>query len=210
MWSPWKIFWHERIILICQTRRSCYIGERGEAWKSQRGTGVFLPSFWLYLIHTSCRSESSNISLVVLDNDMEFWGGTQLKFCILVLLLAFCPKITNRSLSSEKSIQMCQIQPSKEIENITLCPLCYICTKSQNMFLIICFTELSLCREKLELLLARAGWLATHCCQSVSTPADTVATECDWRDELTRLRVSFNYVYNLKYFLQIHLNTWMF
>ena len=162
------------------------------------------------MIHTSCRSESSNISLVVLDNDMEFWDGTQLKFCILVLLLAFCPIITNRSLTYEKSMQMCEIQPSMEIENITLCPLCCICSNSQNMFLIICFTELSLCREKLELLLARAGWLVTHRCQSVSTPADTVATECDWRDELTRLRVSFNYVYNLKYFLQIRFNSFMF
>ena len=146
------------------------------------------------LIHTSCRSESSNISLVVLDNDMEFWGGTQLNFCILVLLLTFCPIITNRSRTCEKLMQICKIQSSKEIENIKLWPLCYICTKSQKIFLIICFTELSLCRDKFELLLARAGWLVTHRCQSVSTPADTEATECDWCDELTRLRVSFNYV----------------
>ena len=114
------------------------------------------------------------------------------------------------SRTCEKLMQICKIQSSKEIENIKLWPLCYICTKSQKIFLIICFTELSLCRDKFELLLARAGWLVTHRCQSVSTPADTVATECDWRDELTRLRVSFNYVYSLKYFFQIHLNSLMF
>ena len=183
----------------------CDWQDRHSAWANSKASECQAD-----LIHTSCRSESSNISLVVLDNDMEFWCGTQLKFCILVLLLAFCPIITNTSQTGEKSMQICKIQPSKEIENIKLWPLCYICTKSQKIFLIICFTELSLCRDKFELLLARAGWLVTHRCQSVSTPADTVATECDWRDELTRLRVSFNLVYDLKYFLQIHLNSFMF
>ena len=37
------------------------------------------------LIHTSCRSESSNISLVVLDKDTNMRGATRNKFIVLVL-----------------------------------------------------------------------------------------------------------------------------
>ena len=124
---------------LALNKEGCDWQDRHSAWANSKASECQAD-----LIHTSCRSESSNISLVVLDNDMEFWGGTQLKFCILVLLLAFCFVITNRSPSSEKSIQMFQIQPSKHEQIIELCSESLIFAIYQNLFLIFWSIELSL------------------------------------------------------------------